>query len=268
MLAHDFRLLSDSSAHSAAFYSLYAVSGTVKANDEDLLAGTLSSFDCTQSHFVVLSENSFDIRVSLQHVFCYSQALAAVKFSSLFSNNGQLAVSNFVEAFAAFTGSTCTGDTLQLSNLNLFAQLLNDVISSHFAALYVIGSNQASNIALVSAAVEADNRDFSLVGSLYRSRNCIGVNRVNQQNADVLLQQVSNIISLLCRIVLSVNNLYGYAQFLSLSFYAFSQGNEERIVLSGYGEANGDFLIVAFCSIFFVAAAAADNHHSHCYNAG
>ena len=173
-----------------------------------------------------------------------------------------------MEAFAAFTGSAGTGDTLQLSNLNLFAQLFDNVISSHFAAFYVIGSNQACYITLVSAAVEADNRDVSLVGSLYGCRNCIRVNRVNQQNADVLLQQVSNIISLLCRVVLSVNNLYGYAQLLSLSFYAFSQGNEERIVLSGYGEANGDFLVVAFCSILLVAAAAADNHHSHCYNAG
>ena len=212
-----------------------------------------------------MSEDSFDVRISLQHVFCYSQTFAAVEFSSLLSNNSQLAVSNFVEAFATLTRSAGTRDTFQLCNLNLFAQLLHDVISSHFAALYVIGSNEASNIALVSTAVQADYRDVSLVSSLYRGRNCCRVNRVNQQNADVLLQQISDIVSLLCRIVLSVNNLNVYAQLLSLSFNAFSQGNEERIVLGRYGEADSDFFVSLFA---VVTAAAANDHHSHSYDAG
>ncbi len=233
-----------------------------------MLAGTLSSFDCAQSHFIILCKNSFDIRVSLQHVFCYSQALAAVKFRSLLSNDIQLAISNLMEALATLTGSACTRDTFQLGNLNLFAQLFNNVFSSHFAALYVIRSNQAGNSALISAAVQADNRDVCLVGSLYRGRNCSGIYRVNQQNADILLQQVSNVISLLCRVVLCVNNLYVNAQFLSLSLNAFGQGYEERVILSGYREADSDLFVCCLALVLFVAAAAANNHHSHCYDAG
>ena len=81
----------------------------------------------------------------------------------------------------------------------------------------------------------------------------------------MLLQQISDIVSLLCRIVLSVNNLNVYAQLLSLSFNAFSQGNEERIVLGRYREADSDFLVSLFA---VVTAAAANDHHSHSYDAG
>ena len=63
--------------------------------------------------------------------------------------------------------------------------------------------------------------------------------RVNQQHADVGLQQVSNIISLLSGVVLSINDLYSNAHFLSLSLYTLSQIYEEGVVLGGYREANG-----------------------------
>ncbi|SYP78236.1 Uncharacterised protein [Klebsiella pneumoniae] len=89
---------------------------------------------------------------------------------------------SLLEAFATFTGCGCTGNALQLDNFGTFTRFLRDVITSDFAAQYVIRSNVAHHFTFRCLAVKSDNRDVRLVSHLHSITHCVGVGRVNQQN--------------------------------------------------------------------------------------
>ena len=135
-----------------------------------------------------------------------------------------------MEAFAAFTGCGSTGDTFEFSNFYAFAKFFNNVFSSHFAAFYVIGSNKGSNGAFVGAAVQSNYRNLCFIGSFNRSGNGSRVNRVYQKYAYALLEQVCNVVSLFCRVVLGINDFYVNAKLFGFCFNAVFNGNKERVV--------------------------------------
>ena len=64
-----------------------------------------------------------------------------------------------------------------------------------------------SNFAFIGRAVDGDNRNLCLVGSQYGVGDCSRVYRVNDEYADISLEQVGNIIGLFSRIVLGINDL-------------------------------------------------------------
>ena len=221
--AHLIWLLSNGSCHFAVVDSFDAVSSAVEADNQELLVSSFCCADCAKSHFVILSENSLDFRICLENIFSNCQALASVKVCALLSNNLQFIVGNVMEALAAFTCSRCAWNTFQFSNRNTFAKFRNDEVSCHFAAFDVVGSDMSCNFALIGRAVNGDNRNLCLICCDDRVGDGSGVNRVYDEYADVALEQICDIISLLCRVVLSINDFNIDTGFISSGFYAVTE---------------------------------------------
>ena len=247
---HFVRLLSDGSCHGAVLNGFDAVIGAIEAYDEELFVSCFSCRYSAESHFVILSEDSFYVAIALKNVFSNGEALAAVEVCSLFCEDFQFLISDVVEALAAFTGSRCARDAFEFSYRSAFAEFGNDVFSCHFAAFDVVGSDVYSDFTFFRCAVEGDDRDLCFVSSQYGVGNCCGVYRVYQKNADISLQKVSDVVGLFSRVILRVNDFDSYACFFSSCFYAVCHGDEEWIVLGGYREADGDFLCTGSGSRF------------------
>lgn len=64
-----------------------------------------------------------------------------------------------------------------------------------------------SNFAFIGRAVDGDDRNLCLVGSQYGVGDCSRVYRVNDEYADISLEQVGNIIGLFSRIILGITIL-------------------------------------------------------------
>ena len=77
------RLLSHGGAELAALDRCLAIIGTIKADDQHLLARGLSGTQGTQGHLIVLSEHRLDVRMGGQQVFHDVQPLGAVKVGRL-----------------------------------------------------------------------------------------------------------------------------------------------------------------------------------------
>lgn len=74
------------------------------------------------------------------------------------------------------------------------------------------------NFALIGRAVNGDNRNLCLICCDDRVGDGSGVNRVYDEYADVALEQICDIISLLCRVVLSINDFNIDTGFISSGF--------------------------------------------------
>ena len=143
--------------------------GAVKANDKDFFVSTFGCFDSAQCHFVILSENSLDIRVGLQHIFSDSQAFAAVKISRLFGNNCKFLVGYFMEPSPRSRVADAPGMPSSSATFTFSPSFLDDVFGCHFAAFDVVRSDEGGYCAFIGAAVERQNGDAGFVGSCHRS---------------------------------------------------------------------------------------------------
>ncbi len=99
-----------------------------------------------------------------------------------------------------------------------------------------------SDFTLVRSTVDGDDRDLGFIGCKDRVGYCCGVYRIHDEDADVALEQVSDIIGLFCRIILCIDDLDIHASLFSSCFDAVCHGDEEWVVLRGDREADGDFL--------------------------
>ena len=159
-----------------------------------------------------------------------------------------------METLSTFTGSRSAWDTFQFSNFSTFTQLLYQEVSCHFAALDIVGSNMGYYFTGVGRTVNGDYRDLGIVSCDNRVANSGGVNRVNDQNVNALFNQVGNVISLLSRVILCVNDLNVYALLSCFSLNAVCHLNKEWIVLCGNRKTNGNLLIRRCCILIRTTA--------------
>src|SRR5688572_4544550 len=79
-----FRTLCHSRAHFAAVNGFDTVVGAIKANDQHIrFTGSLQGAQCTERHFVILSEHGLHVLMRSQQILHDVQALGAVEVSRL-----------------------------------------------------------------------------------------------------------------------------------------------------------------------------------------
>ena len=232
-------LLCDGGIHTACLDGLDGIVGGVEAHHNDVLAGTGDGFNSTQCHFVVGGKDALDVAVGLEHIFHDGHALGTVEVSGLLCNNFQLGIGNAVEALAAVDGSGSTGNAFQLGNLGTFAQGVYDVLGGQLGTQDVVGCNLAVDFHAVNGTVHGDDLNTLCLGSFHSAGDGIGVNGVDDQDADALGNQVFHIGNLLGDVIAGVNNGQCQAQVGSSFFSALYQSDEEGVILGGNGEADG-----------------------------
>ena len=233
------RLLGDGSVHAASLDSLDGIVGGVEANHNDVLARAGNSFHSAQCHLIVGSENALDVAVGLEHILHNGHTLSTVEVCGLLGDHFQLGVCDVVEALAAVDGSGCTGNALQLGDLGTFAQGVHDVLGSQLSTQDVVRSDLAVDLNAVDGTVHRDDADALCLGSFHGAGDGVGVNGVDDQDADALGDQVLDVGNLLGHIVTGVNHGQHQAQVGGSLFSAFDQSDEEGVVLGRNRQADG-----------------------------
>ena len=164
-----------------------------------------------------------------------------------------------MEAFAAFTGRGRAGDAFEFSDRSLFAEFLHDVFRRHFAAFHVVGRDVGHDVAFVSGAVNGDDGDLRFVRGDDGVGDRCGVDRIDDENIDFGFDQVSDVVGLLGRVILRIDDLHIDLGVCRRFFSALRHGDEEGIILGGYGKADGDCLFAGRSGFFFLRRAAAGN---------
>jgi len=113
-----------------------------------------------------------------------------------------------------------------------------ELLAGEDAARDVVGGDVRQHVGAVHLAVDGDDLDLGLRGLLDHGLGRVGVAGVEQNDADVLLDEVVDLPGLLGRIVLGVGNDELIAEFLGLGLGALLEGDEERIVERGDRESD------------------------------
>ena len=87
-----------------------------------------------------------------------------------------------------------------------FAQSVHNELGSQLSAQNVVGSDLAVDFNTVDGAVDGDDTDALCLGSLNGAGDGIGVDGVDDQNADALGNKVLDVGDLLGHIVAGINN--------------------------------------------------------------
>ena len=171
-----------------------------------------------------------------------------------------------METCAAVDGSGCTGDTLQLGDNCAFAERINNVLSCHSGTGHIVGCDLAVNLNTVDGTVHRDDLHACGNCGLNRTCNSVGVDGVDNQNADTGSHQSLNIGGLLGCVVAGVGDLQVNAQLGSFSLCALNQGHKEGVILGRNSKTHGAIYLSgsgAFLAVDHDAAGCHGQHHCH-----